>query len=221
MCIPEGGEDAQLDQIYRTALTMQMMDPSQTDYYTDYCIVGVSSCSAEELLQQAQPTDPADVKKQQLWLYVNLAPHTTREIQPRFAKLILQPTEDQKQILTGPEELYNKTIQDDCETSATESVAVQQELMKMENHMVYHNWWTGVGEQATMAGNIDDLILTFVRKNCKDNRLDEKGNIRAVMTLVKTFMKYDMSVDLCVGSATAAQEGEAGEPGQYCIPLPV
>jgi hypothetical protein len=98
-----GDTQTMLD-VYRTALTSEIMDSKQSEYYTDYGIYGMSDASQSDYDKNVQPNpmlarDSEAIKLSEMWFY--------EVIDAQYIKFRMRPTEDQKQVVTGSADLYN------------------------------------------------------------------------------------------------------------------
>ena len=136
-------ESETLLDIYRTALTSEIMDSKQCDYYTDYCLYGMSDATEEESEKNIQPHpfQPSDrdaVENGEMWYYDSYVSATQEK---KWIKFRMRPTEDQKQVVTGGPALYNRLIADDCETSASFIIGVHKTFMGIRAYMVSQELW--------------------------------------------------------------------------------
>jgi hypothetical protein len=93
------GEDCAqtLLDVYRTALTSEIMDAKQSEYYSDYGLYGVANATLEDAKKNLQPSpllayDVEALKAGEVWFY--------KELESKdFIRYMLRPCDDQKQVV--------------------------------------------------------------------------------------------------------------------------
>jgi hypothetical protein len=237
-------EDAEtLVDVYRTALTTEIMDAKQSEYYTDYSIYGMSDATKEDKEQNIQPnpldTRDADaVAQSEMWFYEEIPKGTEN-----YFKFRMRPTDDQKQVVTGGDMLYNRLIADDCETSASFIIGEHKSFMGIRAYMVHNALWddTVLDHTAFFERAIPNIVVQtltgwtktsstgqnapwsskFIPQYAGENPLfssyDEAYD--TVKALANILRQYHLHAELCIGSASAAAIGEEEKPLGHCFAM--
>jgi hypothetical protein len=223
-------DDTPLLDIYRTALTSEIMDSKQSEYYSDYAIYSVSVATESDQQHNKQPDpsneyDAESVRLHEAWFYeaIHLLSGATRII--RFA---LRPTDDQKQVVTGGPCLYNRFISDDCETSASFLLGVHKTFMVIRAYFIHYGAWddANYSDSAYFAWNPPADMITRLTGYDDDpakehtqwysSEAEARNLVKALGNILR---QYHLDVELCVGSASAASLGAKARPSGHCFAM--
>jgi len=216
--------------VYRTALTSEIMDAKQCEYYTDYAIYGTSDATKAEFDNNVQPNalnavDQEAVNASELWFY-------DRVDAGSYIKFRMLPTDDQKQVVTGGDMLYNRLIADDCETSASFIIGVHKTFMGIRAYMVSQKLWddTVLDDIAffekVISNKVVEALTGCTEKSFQGDYTGEKLLFAShqeaydtVKALANILRQYHLHAELCIGSASAAAIGEVANPSGHCFAM--
>jgi hypothetical protein len=161
--------------VYRTALTSEIMDAKQSEYYSDYSIFGMADGTETEMKANTQPdpskiTSPLDVigvANSEMWFYEEVNAGSPNK---RIIKFRMRTTDDQKQVVTAGPLLYNRLISDDCETSASFIIGIHKSFMGIRAYMVQQGVWndTVLDHDGFITKDISEEIVTKLT-GCSEN----------------------------------------------------
>jgi hypothetical protein len=193
--------------VYRTALTSEIMDSKQSEYYSDYGFYGASDATKEEADENVQPNplheyDKEAVAASEMWFYEK------KNEGDEYVKFMMRPTDDQKQIVTGGTLLYNRIISDDCETSATFLVGIHKTYMAIRAYFIYHKIWddSTLDDEAFRNQDIsNDIVRKLTGWGSDECPFEDFATCKSVVgALANILRNYHLNVELCIGSASAA-----------------
>jgi hypothetical protein len=214
---PENGEDILLD-IYRTALTSEIMDSKQSEYYTDYGVYAIQDATTDEMKYNTQP-DPTTLLDAdactagEMWFYKTIT--GAADIPFKFR---MRPTDDQKQVCTAGEKLYNRFISDDCETSASFILGVHRTFMAIRAYMVRMNLWNDTSTMIDTSFYSKNIPPEVINKICgsDDTGYNKHDFVKALANILR---HYKLDVELCIGSASSASIGSDTGASGHCFAM--
>jgi hypothetical protein len=167
---------------------------------------------------QPDPNNPEDeyaILAAESWFYDKVQEHIIR-----FA---LRPTDDQKQVVTGGEKLYNRLIADDCETSASFIVGVHKTFMAIRAYLVHKKVWNDVIFGDFKITKItDEIVIKLTGFSVEKNNnvfTDLEQARETVFALANILRQYHLTVELSVGSASTAAFGKPSKPSGHCFAM--
>lgn len=196
--------------VFRTALTSEMMDSRQSEYYSDFSLFGIDNASSIEVENNVQPNDVNG----EVWLY--------DKIGEKNVKFRLRPTEDQKQITTG-DNLCDRLISDDCETAASFIVALFKSFMIIRAYLVWKEVWddTILNDKEFSDFEITEEVASALTgvgtQSTPFNDMDDSKNL--IKALANCMRQFKMDVNLCIGTASAAAPGMKAKPSGHCFAM--
>lgn len=223
--------------IYLSTLTCEIMDQRQSGYYSDYCLHGVEEATESDYVEDRQP-GPSDVDcAGEAWFYRIYRGGGT----PRYVRYRLRLTEDQRQVCTGRGLRYGM-INDDCETSASFSMAENKTAAAMRSHMLAHGFIDdGDAEGGRGGGTRDEAFISLWRSMrelskkkgvpysdynkklalvAKATGVDmadlKEEHVDVFMALANVLRQLDTTMELCIGTANAAAVGAAAQLSGHC-----
>lgn len=196
-----------LSLLFRDAISAQLADSKQAEYFSDYCLNRVEKDNVANL----DEGDHGVNEKGERWF--------KRKINESVYKFFLTMTEDQRQVCAG-DGLDNRMGADDCETLITLAQAALKTFADLYSYLEKE----GVVEEVQEMGdesNINKLEKTrhVAKKLITDNVMKTVNETEKMMTLIAivTIMnKISFTMKLAIGSANAAAVGAPPSLSGHC-----
>ena len=226
--------------VFASMLSAELMDSKQSEYYSDYCIYGVELCTEfdyrtnrQPMVYPAMPGAPISVDKisdaSDRWFYdviEDKKPHIEDKKQAnKYIRFKLRLTEDQRQVCAG-DNLQNRMIADDCESSASFIVTVWKLFMEMKAVMLKINILTDTLNDDTWEITCQDLniwdrlIQNLGISNGEYTKyFDRITIIQVLQVIANIFRHFEVDVVLCVGTANASGIGQASNLCGHCYAM--
>jgi hypothetical protein len=125
--------------------------------------------------------------------------------------------------VTGGDQLYNRLISDDCETSASFIMGVHKTFMWIRAYMVSIQLWKDdTLDHAAFCTAVASMTEDQLSKLIGDDRqlfTDRAEGKAAVFALGNILRQYHLRVELCIGSASSAAIGMPESPSGHCFAM--
>jgi hypothetical protein len=234
---------------FKTILTAELIDPKQTEYYSDFNLYGVETVSKEEFDVSSQPIrgHHEENRLNETWFYEMRG----TDDNPEYLRYILTLTEDQRQVCTG-EGLQSQLIGDDCESGSNYEVGTNKTWdiisfsMKrdgvFEKLREYHkkidsmstskavpatpktpsnhsDTTQHVAEYNALLQSVDEVILNKYMNHPSLCKLNDTRKREIFWGTANILSQIDRDLKLVVGSAGAASAGGERHMGGHCYSM--
>jgi hypothetical protein len=225
---------SELVSVFKAILTAELIDPKQSEYYSDYNIYGIQEISEIEFRLATQPIAKYHNPELmgQTWFYEKYT--TDSGSTYIYLRYILIQTEDQRQVCTA-DGLQSQMIGDDCETSAAFFLGIGKKWDRIHFDMKIRGIYkliktyrdaeasaTSPGEfRESVPQNHADLMEYSNRTMTHDafSGLDEIEKLNIFLSVANILEMIHRKVSLVVGSASAASSGGAKQMSGHCYAM--
>jgi hypothetical protein len=234
---------------FKTILTAELIDPKQTEYYSDYNLYGVETVSKEEFDVSSQPIRGyhKENRLNETWFYEMRG----TDDKPEYLRYILTMTEDQRQVCTG-EGLQSQLVGDDCESGSNYEVGTNKTWdiisfsMKRDGVFAklqeYHKKLDSMStskavpaipkisptnsdtiqraaEYNALLQSVDEVTLNRYMNHQSLCKLNDTRKREIFWGTANVLSQIDRNMKLVVGSAGAASAGGERHMGGHCYSM--